>query len=174
MMQQAKAMLFDATIAKLDLAGQALDYVAMTDLMSADVIVRSPITQLIRFEGIDQAKELFEQVFRYITDIRFYKVVGGGTDEQVIFWRGLVDGVYLEEANLLKLNDKGQICEMTVFMRAVPGLLALAAALAPSLARRRGWLRWLFVAVQLKLISAIYRFAEPMVIKATKVGVPVR
>jgi hypothetical protein len=164
---------FDRTIARLADAGKEHDHLAMINLLSDDIIIRSPITELIRFEGIEQASDLFTRVFLYISDIRFYKVIGTGANEQVIFWRGRIGRVYLEEANLLKLNDQGQICEMTVFMRAVPGLLALAAQLAPSLARKHGRLRWLFVAVQLKLISLIYRSAEPMVIKAAKAGVPV-
>jgi hypothetical protein len=164
---------FDQTIARLEVAGRTHDPVAMISLFSSGIIVRSPITQRIRFEGIEQATDLFHRVFRHISDIRFYKVIGAGSDEQVIFWRGRVGKVYLEEANLIKMNADGQIAEMTVFMRAVPGLLALAAELAPSLARSKALWRGLFVGVQLKLISAIYRAAEPLVIKVAGAGVPI-
>jgi hypothetical protein len=164
---------YDRTIAKLEVAGRTHDPVAMIALFSSDIIVRSPITQRIRFEGIEQATDLFHRVFKHISDIRFYKVIGAGSDEQVIFWRGRVGNVYLEEANLLKMNAEGQIAEMTVFMRAVPGLLALAAGLAPSLARSKGLWRGIFVGVQLKLILVIYRAAEPLVIKVAGAGVPI-
>jgi SnoaL-like domain len=167
------AALFDETIAKLRLAGESHDPHAMIALLSDDVIVRSPITQQIRFEGIDQARDLFVRVFAVIRDITFYEVVGAGTATQVIFWRGTVSGTYLEEANLLKLDDEGRIVEMTVFMRAVPGLLQLLAALAPSLASRYGKPRALFLRAQLNALSTIYRAAEPMVLSLAKAGVPV-
>jgi hypothetical protein len=166
--------IFDQTIARLEEAGCTHNRLAMIDLFADDIIVRSPITQLIRFEGIDQTRDLFMHVFDHIANIKFYKVIGQGSDEQVIFWRGRVGKTYLEEANLLKMNDKGQICEMTVFMRAIPGLMALAAGLAPALARKQGLVRWLFVAVSLKIVAFLYNSAEPLVIKVAGVGVPVR
>jgi hypothetical protein len=88
---------YDRTIAKLEVAGRTHDPVAMIALFSSDIIVRSPITQRIRFEGIEQATDLFHRVFKHISDIRFYKVIGAGSDEQVIFWRGRVGNVYLED-----------------------------------------------------------------------------
>jgi hypothetical protein len=166
--------IFDLTIARLVEAGHSHDRLAMIDLFADDIIVRSPITQIIRFEGIDQARDLFLHVFDYIADIKFYKVIGQGSDEQVIFWRGLAGKTYLEEANLIKMNDKGQICEMTVFMRAIPGLMTFAAGIAPALARKHGLLRWLIVSVALKTVALLYNSAEPLVIKIAGVGVRVR
>jgi hypothetical protein len=166
--------IFDQTISRLEEAGHTHNRLAMIDLFADDIIVRSPITQIIRFEGVAQARDLFMHVFDHIADIKFYKVIGQGSDEQVIFWRGRVGRTYLEEANLLKMNEKGQICEMTVFMRAIPGLIALAADLAPALARKQGLVRWLIVSVALKTVAFLYNSAEPIVIKVAGVGVPVR
>jgi hypothetical protein len=166
--------IYDQTIARLEEAGRTHNRLAMIDLFSDDIIVRSPITQVIRFEGIDQARNLFMHVFDHLADIKFYKVIGQGSNEQVVFWRGRAGKTYLEEANLLKMNDKGQICEMTVFMRAIPGLMTFAAGVAPALARKNGLIRWLIVAVALKIVAFLYNSAEPIVIKIVGVGVPVR
>ena len=111
----------------LRLAAEAHDCAGVIALFAPDVIVRSPITQRIRFEGLAQVSDLFERVFDVVSDIEFYETIGDGTaKDQVIFWRGRVGRLYLEEANLLRLDDQGRISEMTVFMRPIPGLLALA------------------------------------------------
>jgi hypothetical protein len=166
-------MIYDATIAKLRAAGQSHDPEAMISLLGEHVIIRSPITQRIRFEGIEQASDLFRRVFVAIRNIEFYEVVGGGCPTQVIFWRGTVGETYLEEANLLKMDDSGRIIEMTVFMRAVPGLLELLAELAPSLASRHSKPKAALLRVPLKILSAAYRAAEPLVLSIAKAGVAV-
>ncbi len=61
---------------------------------------------------------------------------------------------------------------MTVFMRAVPGLLQLVAELAPSLARRHSRSKAAFIRAQLKLFSMLYRAAEPLLLSMAKAGVP--
>jgi hypothetical protein len=126
---------------------------------------------LIRFEGVEQARDLFRRVFTIIEDIRFYETVGEGMSTQVIFWRGRVGGHYLEEANLLRLDDKGRIAEMTVFMRALPGLLALAERLAASLAGRKSMWRCLVVRLMLGFVGKLYRGNEAFVVGLTGAGV---
>jgi hypothetical protein len=162
---------YDETLRRLRHAGEAHDAQQMISLLANDVIIRSPITERIRFEGIDQAQDLFTRVFDCISDIRFYDVVGSGTDHQVIFWRGRVGSTPLEEANLLRLNADGQISEMTVFMRAIPGLLQLVSVLAPSLASRHGRVRATLLRAQLAVISAIYRLGEPLALRLAHAGV---
>jgi len=158
---------------ELQIAAQDHDVEAVIACFADDIIVRSPITQRIRFEGIEQASDLFHRVFGVISDIRFYETVGEGDRTQVIFWKGRVGGQYLEEANLLRLNDQGRICEMTVFMRPAPGLLALAVGLASALASRHGRLRALAVWSVLGALAALFRVGEPLVIRLTGAGVPV-
>jgi hypothetical protein len=118
--------------------------------------------------------DLFERIFNGISDIKFFETIGEGTNNQVIFWQGRVGSEYLEEANLIRLDDQGRIREMTVFMRPIPGLLALASVLAPSLATRHGPVRACGVRSVLWLFYAVYRTAEPLVIRVTGAGVPVR
>jgi hypothetical protein len=157
----------------LQIAAQDHDVEAVIACLADDIVVRSPITQRIRFEGIDQASDLFRRVFDVISDIRFYETVGEGHQTQVIFWKGRVGSRYLEEANLLRLNDDGRIREMTVFMRPAPGLLALAAELASSLAGRHGRIRAFLVRVALGTLAALLRIGEPLILRLTGAGVPV-
>lgn len=157
----------------LQAAAHAHDVEAVIECFANDIVVRSPITQRIRFEGIDQASDLFRRVFTVISDIRFYETIGEGTPNQVIFWRGRVGRHYLEEANLLRLDDAGRIREMTVFMRPAPGLLALAAGLASSLASRHGYVRAAVVRATLGTLAAVLSLGEPFILRLTGAGVPV-
>jgi ketosteroid isomerase-like protein len=98
----------------LKVAIEAGDVQKLTALLAEDVVVQSPITTLIRFEGKDQVRELFEHVFRHIQDVRFSQSLSDGDKMHAIFWRGRVGKYSLEEANLVRLTTKGQIAEMTV------------------------------------------------------------
>jgi len=150
------------------------DVEAVIACLSSEIVIRSPITQRVRFEGIEQASDLFRRVFKIISDIRFYETIGEGQQSQVIFWRGRVGRQYLEEANLLRLDDDGRIKEMTVFMRPVPGLLALTVELGSSLAGRRHFLRGLAVRAMLGPMARLFAIGEPLIVALTEAGVPVR
>ena len=148
------------------------DVEAVIACFAPDIVIRSPITQRVRFEGIEQASDLFRRVFRAISDIRVYETIGDGRS-QVVFWRGRVGRNYLEEANLLRFDERGLVKEMTVFMRPVPGLLALAVELASSLAGRRSSLRGGVVRLMLGPMATIFRLGEPAIVALTAAGVPV-
>ena len=154
-------------------AAHAHDAEAVIACFANDIVISSPVTQRIRFSGIEQASDLFRRVLDVIEDIEFYETVGEGEQTQVIFWRGRVGRHYLEEANLLRLDDDGRIREMTVFMRPIPGLLALAVGLASSLAGNhhpaRGWA----VRATLGTLAAAYRAGEPLVIALAGAGIPI-
>jgi hypothetical protein len=163
----------DATVRELEHAAHVGDVERVLACLSADIVVRSPITQRIRFVGIDQATELFHRVFAIVEDITFYETVGAGECTQVVFWQGRIRGHLLEEANLLRIDDSGQIAEMTVFMRPIPGLLTFAVAIASSLAARRGRLRALAVRGMLGSVAAVFRSGESTVLSLTGAGVRV-
>jgi hypothetical protein len=162
----------DETMERLIDAAERGDAAEFIATLSHDVVVRSPITQGIRFEGIEQATALFTHVFAAISDVRIYEHLGKGTSTQAIFWRGRVGKHYLEEANLIRLDDTGQVGEMTVFMRPIPGVMELAARLAPKLARDRSRLRSVPVRMMLRVITTLYRTNEPLVLALTGAGVP--
>jgi len=160
-------------VIELERAARAHDVEAAIACFAPGIVVHSPITQRIRFSGVDQASDLFRRVFEVVGDVTFYETVGEGEPTQVIFWRGRVGSHYLEEANLLRLDDEGRITEMTVFMRPIPGLLALASALASSLASRKGRGRALAVRAVLGSLGVLYRSGEPAVVALAGAGVPV-
>jgi hypothetical protein len=156
----------------LEVAVHAHDVEGVIACLAPDIVIRSPITQRIRFVGLDQASDLFRRVFKIVSNVRIYETVGDGEATQVIFWRGRVGRHYLEEANLLRLDEVGRIREMTVFMRPIPGLLALAEQLAASLASRHSVMRKLILSIMVSSIGTIYRLGEPTVVALAGAGVP--
>jgi hypothetical protein len=148
------------------------DVEAVIACFAPDIVIRSPITQRVRFEGIEQASDLFRRVFRIISGISVYETIGDGRS-RVVFWRGRVGRNYLEEANLLRFDENGLVKEMTVFMRPVPGLLALAVELASSLSGRRSFLRGLVVRLMLGPMATIFRLGEPLIVALAAAGIPV-
>lgn len=121
--------------------------------------LRSPITMLTEFDEVERLRELMVAVFESIEDIRYFEDVG---DESVraLFYRAHVGGQHVEEATLLRLDDQGRVREITLFFRPLPGLTAVAAALGPRLARRRGVANWLVTSAMLRPLAAITRAGD--------------
>jgi hypothetical protein len=125
-----------------------------------DVVVHSPLTDRHVFRGRDEVGRLFGIVYERFSGIRYHQVVGAGRD-WALFGDGTVDGQPTEEALRLRLNQDGLIAEITFYIRPLPGLTAVMAALGPPLARSNGRSR--VTAGLLKVMVA------PLVV-ATRIG----
>jgi len=67
----------------------------------------------------------------------------------------------LETSNLVRFNEPGQIVEFKVFIRPLPGLVTLFAALPPRVsARRRGRLRGALAALLAAPLAFAVRTAD--------------
>jgi hypothetical protein len=66
----------------------------------------------------------------------------------------------LDEAMLVTLDEEGRITHMQLFVRPLPGLTALAAALGPRVARRRSRLRALAVRLMITPLAFMTRRGE--------------
>jgi hypothetical protein len=117
-------------------AAEAHDVEGVIDTLASDVVLNSPITDRVTFRGRDEVRELLRTVFVTISDIRYFADIG---DERTraLFYRANVNGEPLEEATRIELNEQGEIREITLFFRPLPGLATLTAALAPRMARRK-------------------------------------
>jgi hypothetical protein len=105
--------------------------------MSPDVVLNSPITERHQFRGHDELREVYAAVLAEVTEIEYDReIVDGSTC--VLTGSGSVRGQYLEETLLIELDGTGAIAEITLYVRPMPGLLALAAALAPHVGPSRG------------------------------------
>jgi ketosteroid isomerase-like protein len=128
-------------ITALRTAGERGDADAVAELLAPDIVFHSPMTERIRFEGKDEVAALHRDIFAVLEDIDTTEPLVLG-DTQAFSFRARVRGVELEAMNVVRCNESGQIVELTVFVRPLPGLATLFAALPPRVsARRRGPVR---------------------------------
>lgn len=132
-------------ITALRAAGERGDADAVAELLAPDVVFHSPMTSRIRFEGKDEVAALHRDIFAVLEDLNTTEPLARG-DTRSFSFHARVRGVELEAINQVRFNDRGQIMEITVFVRPLAGLATLFAVLPPRVsARRRG--RWRGAAV---------------------------
>ena len=118
-------------------AGQVGDAQRAAEALAEDVVLVSPVTEQFAFRGRDELRELLTSVFEVFTDIRYTDDLRSGTTV-ALFATGRVGGTVLQEAQRLRLDERGRIRELTLFMRPIPALTAFVRALGPPTARRQG------------------------------------
>jgi SnoaL-like domain len=131
----------DTAITALRAAGERGDADALAELLAPDVVFRSPLTDRVRFEGRDEVVALHRDIFAVleVTDTTEPLALG---DTRSFIFHARVRGVELEAMNLLRFNEQGQIADYKIFIRPLPGLATLFAALPPRVSvRRRGRLK---------------------------------
>jgi SnoaL-like protein len=150
----------DETVARFHAAGEAGDVDALLTTIADDVVVHSPLTDRADFRGRAQVRALFEVVYTALGDLTYHTEVG---DERTraLFGTGTAGRQRIDASLLLRLDDHAKITEITLYIRPLPGLTAVMAALGPPLARRYGRSRGVAA-----LVSAMVR---PLV-AATKFG----
>ncbi len=148
-----------ATTERFRRAAEAHDIAGVLETLASNVVLRSPITDRVSFNGREEIRALLGSVFATISDIRYFADVG---DERTraLFYRANVNGQPLEEATRIELDDDGQIREITLFFRPLPGLATLTAALAPRVARRRGRVRAVIAHLLLGPLGAATRVGD--------------
>jgi hypothetical protein len=105
--------------------------------LADDVVVRSPLTDRFTFQGKEDVGRLFETAYEKFENLNYHTTVGEG-HHRVLVGGATVNGQPFEETLLLTLDDEGRIAGITLFIRPLPGLTAVMAALGPALARRNG------------------------------------
>ncbi|MEV6440465.1 nuclear transport factor 2 family protein [Amycolatopsis sp. NPDC051716] len=109
---------------------------AMT-AFAPDAVLHSPLTSRVRFTGHAELRPLIEVAYRHLEDISFHTDVGD-TRTRVVVYTARIGGEPIEEATVVRLNDDGLIEEATLFVRTLPGLVALMDRFGPDLARENG------------------------------------
>ncbi|KZB81645.1 nuclear transport factor 2 family protein [Amycolatopsis regifaucium] len=102
-----------------------------------DAVVRSPLTSRVRFTGHAELRPLLEVAFSHLRDVRF-STDTGDSSTRVVVYSARIGDEEVEEAAVLKLDEDGLIAEATLFVRPLPGLVALMDAFGPDIARRNG------------------------------------
>ncbi|MBF8189020.1 nuclear transport factor 2 family protein [Nonomuraea sp. K274] len=118
-------------------AGEAHDVDALMATIADGVVFHSPISGTAGFEGKEALRELFSVVFDVVSELRYQSDIG---DERT---RALTATARLgrqeiHEAALVRIDGDGLIEEITMWIRPLPALTAMMAALVPALARATG------------------------------------
>ena len=108
-------------------AAEAKDFAAADDLFAEDVVFRSPVVYK-PYEGRDQVKVLLGAVVQVFEDFRYLEHVEMG-DVAVLMFEARVGDKQLQGVDILKFGDDGRIAEMTVMVRPMSGVHALAEAM---------------------------------------------
>ncbi|MEU7893069.1 nuclear transport factor 2 family protein [Nonomuraea sp. NPDC049152] len=118
-------------------AGERKDLDALMSTLAPEVVFHSPLSARAAFQGHDELRTLFGVVFASIGELRYHTDVGDDRTRMLAATTTL-DGHTMEESVLLKLDENGLITEITMFVRPLPALTRLMAALGPGLARAQG------------------------------------
>jgi hypothetical protein len=109
---------------------------AIVGLLADDVVFRSPVVHA-PYEGSESVGALLGVVaqvfedFRYVSDLR-------DDDTEVLLFEARVGDRDLQGIDFVRWDDDGRIAELTVFVRPMSGLLALAEAMRERLEAHAG------------------------------------
>ncbi|MEA2386709.1 MAG: hypothetical protein QOJ22_883 [Thermoleophilaceae bacterium] len=117
-------------------AVEAHDLEALAAVLAPDAKLRSPITKRIPFEGRDRVLELMEEIFAILESMEVVRDIRDGK-VQVLEIETRLAGYDMHQVQVIELDDDDRVRQITLFMRPLPGVANLAAALGPRLVRRR-------------------------------------
>jgi hypothetical protein len=125
-----------------------------------DVVLHSPIILGRSFEGRTAVALVIAAVMETFEALE-YTVEADAGDVQVLAFRARVRGVDIDGVDLLRVDDRGLVNEITVHIRPLPGLAAVAAELGPPLAR--GQVQRMFVIAFAVPLFYMLRFADRLI-----------
>lgn len=116
-------------------AVEAGDFAALGDLLSDDVVFRSPVA-FRPYEGKPVVAAILRGVGRVFTDFRYVRELEDpdGRESALVF-ETYVDGTSVNGIDLIRLDADGRIAELTVMVRPLSAANALANAMAAQFDR---------------------------------------
>ncbi len=113
---------------------EAQDLDAAVALLREDVVFRSPVV-FTPYEGRDVLRQILAAVMDVFQDFRYVREIGddGARDHALVF-EARVGEKQLQGCDFIQLDDDGAIKELTVMVRPMQAMLALAAAMKERLA----------------------------------------
>ena len=109
---------------KFRAAAEAKDFSQIDDLLTEDIVFRSPVVHK-PYEGRDMVKVLLGAVVQVFEDFRYLDQVEGD-DRAVLIFEARVGDRHLQGVDILRFADDGRVSELTVMVRPISGLNALA------------------------------------------------
>jgi hypothetical protein len=147
----------DSPLAAYRAAATAQDTAGMLACLRPDVVLRSPITTRFSFSGHAQLGPLLDDVHAVVAPPTF-RADAGDDRARLLILESRVGREPITELLSITLDDDGLIATMELAVRPMPGLLALAAALGPRVARRHSRTR----------AAAVKMMISPLALAATR------
>jgi hypothetical protein len=117
----------------LEQAVKARDLEALTAALAPDAVFRSPVVYR-PYEGRDVIATILAAVTQVFEDFEYVQRFEGDRTAALIF-RARVGEREVDGLDLLHFDDDGLVSELTVMVRPMSGVNALAAAMAEQLER---------------------------------------
>jgi hypothetical protein len=114
-------------------AVEALDIDAARALLAPDIVFHSPVT-FHPFVGRETVGALLTLVAETFEDFRYTDELAASDGSHALIFRAAVAGRELEGIDLLRFDADGLIADLTVMIRPLSGLAALAQAMAEKVA----------------------------------------
>jgi limonene-1,2-epoxide hydrolase len=113
---------------------EARDLDAAVALMRDDVVFRSPAV-FKPYHGREAVRRLLDAVLVVFEDFHYTREIGAdGARDHALVFETRVGDKQIEGCDFLQLDENGAISELTVMVRPMTGLLALAEAMKKQLA----------------------------------------
>src|SRR5436305_9838312 len=113
----------------------ARDHAALVDTLAPNVVLHSAVTAT-PFEGRDTVSELYASVIDSFEQLEVVDEFSTG-DSHAFFWRGRIDGRFVEGADRLRFDGDGKVREITIVGRPFAGLSTFLTGIGSRFARRR-------------------------------------
>jgi SnoaL-like domain len=139
--------------ASLRAAVEAGDLAAMVETLAPDVVFHGPVIST-PFVGREQVGVLFEALLASFEEIRYTGQLASA-DVEVLAFTARVGKRQVEGMDLLRFDEHGKIREFRVAIRPLSALAAVAGAVGPRLAQRRGRGRAAIVSAFGRTLSAM-------------------
>lgn len=114
---------------------EARDHRALVETLAPDVVLHAAVTRTT-FDGRQTVGEVYAAVIDSFEQLEVVDELSSG-DTHVFFWRGQIEGRFVEGADRLRIDDAGKVREITVVGRPLSGLATFLTGIGARFARRR-------------------------------------
>jgi ketosteroid isomerase-like protein len=137
------------------------DHAALVDTLASDVVLHAAVTAA-PFEGRETVADVYASVIDSFEEVEVVDEFASG-DTHAFFWRGRIEGRFVEGADRLRLDSEGRVREITVVGRPLSGLATFLTGIGSRFARRR---RGEFVATILRVtalpLGPLFSLLDPL------------
>jgi hypothetical protein len=111
------------------------DHAALVETLASDVVLHSAVTSA-PFEGRETVADIYAGVIDSFDHVEVMDEFADG-ETHAFFWRGRIEGRFVEGADRLRLDENGNVREITVVGRPLSGLSTFLTGIGFRFARRR-------------------------------------